>query len=603
MAAGIIAGGLAAAVIGWPAVLLAALLVSLSWRNETRARILMLGAIASGALLYYDRANLQALFHDLPPLIRTMIQQRTWHPQAWGILLGLWWHTTPAAPILAIVAQQTWPKSFVERLQEREARRIQQRKATLSSLARSSTKAPEVKEQQLVLGVAGDGDAAPFVRKELAVYPPALLNRHAVVIGASGTGKTVLLMRIAALCAKVYGWRVFYLDAKGDYGAAATFLAAMAEAGLDRSQVRAFPRDGYDGWRGTPTEILNRLMAIQSFLEPYYKDITRLMLDLACKAPGGPPRSSAALLERLQLPVLARLYQDLPEYPTVMGIRERDAQGVYARYRALFGALNGKLDGSWAYEDVRAGYLLLDGIALKEEARGIGRYLLEDFGQAMVKRLAPGERVLLVVDEYSALSESSAAEELFERVRSPHGTGGAGMIVTSQSYAGLGEGAERMIAAAATTILFQCADPEHLVARAGTSTHYRTSYSTERTGVFPAVRSSREMIRGDDRPRLDPNLVQTLPVGACYLVPSGAYQLVAVAPLAIQQARIDAFRAWVRGEADDASVFTPATSASSPETIIVTVERDEPQSVETKDVASGTGTASPAVEQGGFSSE
>jgi hypothetical protein len=30
-----------------------------------------------------------------------------------------------------------------------------------------------------------------------------------------------------------------------------------------------------------------RLMAVQSFSEPFYKDITRLMLDLACKAPGG----------------------------------------------------------------------------------------------------------------------------------------------------------------------------------------------------------------------------------------------------------------------------------------------------------------------------
>lgn len=563
----------------------------------------MLGAIAGGAMLYCDRANLQTLFHDLPPLIRTMLQQRAWHPQAWGILLDLWWHTTPAAPILAIAVQQAWPKSFVERLQEREARRVQQRKATLASLARASTKAPEVKEQQLVLGVAGDGDAAPFVRKELAVYPPALLNRHAVVIGASGTGKTVLLMRIAALCARVYGWRVFYLDAKGDYGAAATFLAAMAEAGLDRSQVRAFPRDGYDGWRGTPTEILNRLMAVISFSEPYYKDVTRLMLDLACKAPGGPPRSSAELLERLQLSALTKLYEDQPEARAVASIRERDAQGVYARYRALFGALNGKLDGQWAYEDVRAGYLLLDGIALKEEARGIGRYLLEDFGQAMVKRLAPGERVLLVVDEYSALSESSAAEELFERVRSPHGTGGAGVIVTSQSYAGLGEGADRMIAAAATTILFQCADPEHLVARAGTSTHYRTSYSTERTSLLPPVRPSRETIRGDDRPRLDPTLVQTLPVGACYLVPSGAYQLVAVAPLHAQQARIDAFRSWMRGEADDATVFTPITQTPSAETSIVTVERDEPQTAETKDVASGAPNEPEAAEKEGFSSE
>jgi hypothetical protein len=365
--------------------------------------------------------------------------------------------------------------------------------------------------------------------------------------------------------------------------------------------VRAFPRDGYDGWRGTPSEILNRLMAVQTFLEPYYKDITRLMLDLACKAPIGPPRSSAALLERLQLPVLMRLYEGQPEAMTVAGIKERDAQGVYARYRGLFGALNGKLDGAWAFEDVRAGYLLLDGIALKEEARGIGRYLLEDFGQAMVKRLAPGERVLLVVDEYSALSESSAAEELFERVRSPHGSGGAGVIVTSQSYAGLGEGADRMIAAAATTILFQCADPERLVARAGTSTYYHTSYSTERTSLLPPVRPSRETIRGDERPRLDPTLVQSLPVGTCYLVPSGAYQLVAVAPLHVAQTRVDAFRAWLRGEVDDATVFiTPIPTAASP-AMAVEVEQD-PLPEHGKD-ASATAERTPEVVEEGFSNE
>jgi hypothetical protein len=325
------------------------------------------------------------------------------------------------------------------------------------------------------------------------------------------------------------------------------------------------------------------------------------MLDLVCKAPGGPPRSSAALLERLQLAALTKLYEGQPEATAVASIRERDAQGVYARYRALFGALNGKLDGQWAYEDARAGYLLLDGIALKEEARGIGRYLLEDFGQAMVKRLAPGERVLLVVDEYSALSESSAAEELFERVRSPHGSGGAGVIVTSQSYAGLGEGAERMIAAAATTILFQCADPERLVVRAGTSTHYRTSYSSERTSLFPAVRPSRETIRGDDRPRLDPTLVQTLPIGACYLVPSGAYQLVAVAPLHVAQTRVEAFRAWVRGEVDDATVFiAPISTAASP-AMAVEVERDLlPE--HGKD-ASATVERTPEEVQEGFSSE
>ena len=345
--AGIIAGVVTAAIVGWPAVLAGAVLLALSWRNEGRARLLMLGVIAGGAIMYYDRVNLITLFRDVSPLVRTMIQSRAWHPAAWGILIGLWQHTVPTAPILALVVQQAWPKSFYERLQEKEVRRLQARKTTLAALARKSKKAPERKEEQLVLGCAGEGDATPFVKRQFAVYPPDLLNRHAVVIGASGTGKTVLLMRIAALCAKVYGWRVFYIDAKGDYGAAGTFLTAMVEGGLQREQIRAFPRDGYDGWRGTPAEMLNRLMAVQDFSEPYYRDITRLMLDLACKAPGGPPRSSTELLARLQLSVLKQLYVGQPEHTTVCDIRERDAQGVYARYRSIFGALNGKLDGAW----------------------------------------------------------------------------------------------------------------------------------------------------------------------------------------------------------------------------------------------------------------
>ena len=148
-------------------------------------------------------------------------------------------------------------------------------------------------------------------------------------------------------------------------------------------------------------------------------------------------------------------------------------------------------------------------------------------------------------------------------MRSPHGTGGAGVIVTSQSYAGLGEGADRMIAAAATTVLFQCADPQDLVTRAGMITHYSKSYTMERTSIFPSVRPTREVIRGDDRPRLDPTLVQTLPVGACYLVPSGSYQLVAVTPTTFPQERIEQFRRWVRGDGDERSVF--AAQETKPE--------------------------------------
>ncbi len=139
------------------------------------------------------------------------------------------------------------------------------------------------------------------------------------------------------------------------------------------------------------------------------------------------------------------------------------------------------------------------------------------------------------------------------------------------------------------------------MARAGTSTHYRTSYSAERTSFFPAVRPNRETIRGDERPRLAPTLVQTLPVGACYLVPSGAYQLVAVAPLRVSQRRVDAFRTWMRGEADDPIAFGPSPNALEAATISVIVEHDRtPGAV--KGSAVEAEIASP-VEEGGFSSE
>jgi len=126
--------------------------------------------------------------------------------------------------------------------------------------------------------------------------------------------------------------------------------------------------------------------------------------------------------------------------------------------------LEGKLDGDWAFEDADAAYVLLDGLALKEEAAGLGRFLIEDFAHYVGRRKPIDRRVLLVVDEFSTLSMDADAANLFERVRSL----GASVIVSSQSYAGLGLGADRILDAAAGLICHQSADPERLAARAGT---------------------------------------------------------------------------------------------------------------------------------------
>ena len=64
---------------------------------------------------------------------------------------------------------------------------------------------------------------------------------------------------------------------------------------------------------------------------------------------------------------------------------------VRLRYEAFFGQTRGALDGSWAWEDTSAAYLLLDSLALREETSGLARFLFEDFAHYFTTR-KPRER-------------------------------------------------------------------------------------------------------------------------------------------------------------------------------------------------------------------
>jgi ABC-type glutathione transport system ATPase component len=121
-----------------------------------------------------------------------------------------------------------------------------------------------------------------------------------VVIGAPGSGKTVTLGRLAYGVATSSDWKVVVVDAKGDPATQAAFVQTMRRAGRD---VRLFPQEPYDAWRGTGREIANRLVQLIDWADEgggaYYRDLSVNLVRLACGAPGGPPRSSAELLARV----------------------------------------------------------------------------------------------------------------------------------------------------------------------------------------------------------------------------------------------------------------------------------------------------------------
>jgi len=386
--------------------------------------------------------------------------------------------------------------------------------------------APEAVGDDAVLGALTSGDLTAWARRTdrlWLAYPAADLARHGVVVGSAGSGKTETLLRVAYLAAKVYRWQVVFLDAKGDASTQARFSGAMAAAGVPASRRRSFPQQPYDGWRGGTRALLNRLMEVTDYSEPYYREMALRVLHLAITAPGGVPASSGELLARLSKPALRAAYRRSPVGAEIEELADRDIAGVANRYRAFFASLGGGLDGGWAFEDTSACYLLLEGLALKAEAARLGRFFLEDFAHYAGVRKPAGAPVLLLVDEFSALESTTDAAHLFERLRSF----GAAVMVSSQGYAGLGVAGDRILDAAETLILHRCAEPEPLIARAGTVSRVdHTRYLDAATG--PEAGRSGAVRRKDDW-RVRPNDVRQLPVGEAVVIAGGRAARVQVA--------------------------------------------------------------------------
>jgi hypothetical protein len=449
------------------------------------------------------------------------------HAQDLWPMLWWWWR---ADLLLAPLAALNLLSNRVRSAEEQERARLanqQQAEATAARAAQTAvTKAPVTHAGQLLLGVPiGVGDL-PWVKGSYCTYPADSLARHGVVIGSSGVGKSETVLRLADGARRAYGWKVFMVDCKGEQALADRFVATMQAAGVAR--VGQFPAQPLDGWRGDPIALLNRLLAVMDYTEPYYRDMTKMLLNLALEAPPAPPRSSAELLDRMGLARLRQCYAGRPEANEIDGIRAQDAAGAYNRYRAFFKALQGGLDGAWSFDDVEAGYILLDGLTLKDQAASLGRCIVEDFAHYAAQRKPKDERVLLIIDEFPVMAfSSSGTASLFEMVRFH----GASIFVTGQSYAGMGQGFDRILGAAETLILHRTGDPDLLLPRAGQRLQFKRRVGFSERGVGSAARAYATgdgSLAMEEESKIHPNAVKELPRGECFVIAGGTYQRVLV---------------------------------------------------------------------------
>ncbi|MCA1845533.1 MAG: type IV secretory system conjugative DNA transfer family protein, partial [Actinobacteria bacterium] len=256
---------------------------------------------------------------------------------------------------------------------------------------------------------------------------------------------------------------------------------------------------------------------------PYYQDGARALLD-------GAMQDGAEGLEHL----IARFRDSDSD------VDNQVRKGTLARYRSFSAAAGEHLCGQWAFEDTRASYILLDGVALGDDTPRLARYLLEDFQHYAAARKPAGRRALLVVDEFSALRVPDAAS-LLERLRSFN----VGVVIASQSVEGLHDDPNeraRLLGAASTVVAHRLADPEPVCARAGTVQRTERSHQLDHLGA-----TGMGSLRIQGAYRIDPNDLRNLPAGVAWITTGDRAAKVCVARGAGPPAPPHPNRRFVRG--------------------------------------------------------
>lgn len=354
--------------------------------------------------------------------------------------------------------------------------------------------------------------ALPLAAGGGVLWPFTDMRRHAVILGASGSGKTETSLRIAYELACKSPAAVHYLDAKGDRANAERFVALMRAAGRE---TRVFPNEPFDAWRGDWRGIVNRLLDVIEFAESgpaaYYRDIAKTALQLACNHPDGPPRSSAELIERLDYERLLDAHG--PSEGVLALPRERVGQ-VRLRYQAFFGQLGTALDGEWAWEDASASYLLLDSVALGEDTSSAARLLFADFAHYFALRKQRQRPCLLFADEFAALAGTSDLAIKVEQARSFN----AAMVLVPQTPTGLGDQVqrERILGSVETLIVHATNEPSSLVELAGTKQVMELTHRYE-DGIYARQGHARR----EPRPKIDPDDIRELANGTAWLIRRG----------------------------------------------------------------------------------
>jgi len=360
--------------------------------------------------------------------------------------------------------------------------------------------------------------------------PATACSRHMVVVGATGSGKTNLMIRLwagwftATLAAARAGRGnrplLVVLDGKG--GRDARVKAGRTRRllyGAGARQVAIWPDEARLSLWDLPAAdlavLLYQMIESGTGAAAYYADILQAVLTLAVGAPGGPPLSTAAFLDRLDARWLQAAW-DPARYPAEAA-RARSAArhlpDIQLRYATLLARLGPALDGPGTLAEADAWYFILEGTREPSVAEVQAMAITELAAHAATSLHDEPRAMLLAADDYSAVSGRVPVSSLYERGRSL----GIGVQVSAQSWQGLGRDEDERYRIAATAdggiFVLRTPHPEPLSQLAGRRRVLETAHR-----LIGGSWGDEGTTRIRHAWTADPDLIRRLDVGqACYI--------------------------------------------------------------------------------------
>jgi hypothetical protein len=375
--------------------------------------------------------------------------------------------------------------------------------------------------------------------RPVLVVPYQAMGRHQVVIGASGSGKTNLMIRTWA------GWYAAALAAHRNHGAPRPLLVVLdckggpdSRAKADRtrrllhavgaSRVAVWPDEtAVCLWALPPRELAVTLFQmVESGTGPaaYYADVMQAVLTLAVTAPPGPPANGTAFLERLEPGWLETAYAGDAPRLAALASAKRHLGDIALRYRTLLDRLGPALDHGGTLTDADAWYFILEGTREQSVAEAQALALTELVAHAATSPSAEPRAILLACDDYSAVSGKVPLWSLYERGRSL----GIGVQVSAQSWQGLGATEDERYRIAATADggiwLLRTPYPQPVCELAGTRRIVETA-----TKVIGGMWGDEGSSRVQHAWTVDPGIARALGTGQAGFIHAGGCTWVQIA--------------------------------------------------------------------------